>query len=226
MGKDKYDERCDLLEYISEHHNEEDMRDVFLNMDIALKYIHEHNYCIEVFHPSKIEILEDMPDHIQFDNLMELSKDNIKKKDMIREDIYNSAFIQIGFYTNTLKSLTPEFLNENFDEVARFLPEGDIPYYRGVIQRGASVYFSEYVLEKTNRDIEQLEREIDGDNNRVLQKTNKTIGELDNDKINDKIYHQINGLRDVAFVSNLLVPALVILGIFLIGLFCWIISLI
>ena len=30
-------EKCTLFEYISEHHNDEDMRDVFLNMDIALK---------------------------------------------------------------------------------------------------------------------------------------------------------------------------------------------
>jgi len=219
-------EKCSLLEYVSLHHNDEDMRDVFLNMDIAMKYIHEHNYCIEVFHPSKIEILEDMPDHIQFDNLIELSKDPTTRKNMIREDIFNSAFIQIAFYTNTMKSLTPDFLKENFDEVARFLPEGDVPYYRGVVQRGALVYFSEYALEKMNRDLQQLEKEINGNNkdNNDNKIESPSIDELANDKINDQIYKQINGLRDVAFVNRLLIPAIVILSLFIIGLFCWIIS--
>lgn len=218
-------EKCTLFEYVSEHHNDEDMRDVFLNMDIAMKYIHEHGYCIEVFYPNKIEVLQEMPDHIQFDNLMELSKDSAKRKNMIKEDIFNSAFLQIAFYTNTVKSLTPEFLKENFDEISRFLPEGDVPYYRGVIQRGAGVYFSEYALEKMNRDLEQLERELgDSDNSELSSGERITLDELDNDKINDKIYRQINGLRDVAFVNRLVIPSLILLSLFLIGLFCWFLS--
>ena len=218
-------EKCTLFEYVSEHHNDEDMRDVFLNMDIAMKYIHEHGYCIEVFYPNKIEVLQEMPDHIQFDNLMELSKDSAKRKNMIKEDIFNSAFLQIAFYTNTIKSLTPEFLKENFDEISRFLPEGDVPYYRGVIQRGAGVYFSEYALEKMNRDLEQLERELgDSDNSELSSGERITLDELDNDKINDKIYRQINGLRDVAFVNRLVIPSLILLSLFLIGLFCWFLS--
>ena len=218
-------EKCTLFEYVSEHHNEEDMRDVFLNMDIAMKYIHEHGYCIEIFYPNKIEVLQEMPDHIQFDNLMELSKDPVRRKKMIQEDIFNSAFLQIAFYTNTIKSLTPEFLKENFDEVCRFVPEGDVPYYRGVVQRGAMVYFSEYALEKMNRDLEKLEREL-GENTDPESISNEkiTLDELDNDKINDKIYHQINGLRDVAFVNRLVIPSLILLSLFLIALFCWFLS--
>ena len=225
LSKDNEDmEKCTLFEYISEHHNDDDMRDVFLNMDIAMKYIHEHNYCIEVFYPNRIEVLQEMPDHIQFDNLMELSKDLLKRKNMIKEDIFNSAFLQIAFYTNTINSLTPEFLKENFDEIARFLPEGDIPYYRGVVQRGASVYFSEYALEKMNRDLQVLEKELGENNPEETTAEMAKIDELDNDSINDKIYHQISGLRDVAFINQLLIPAVILLSMFLIGLVGWVIS--
>lgn len=45
-------ECCSLSEWISMHPAETDMQKVFLNMDIALKYIHDHDYCIADFSPS------------------------------------------------------------------------------------------------------------------------------------------------------------------------------
>ena len=216
-----------LLEWVQSHRNEEEMREVFLNMDIALKYIHEHGYCIEVFYPSRIKVLNDMPDHIRFDNLIELSDDPMTRKEMIKEDIFNSTLIQIGFYTNTLRSLTPEFLRENFDEICKFVPEGDVPYYRGVVQRGASVYFSEYALEKMNRDLEQLDRQIqesDGGKT-IIEDKNLSVGELSNDKINDSIYKQINGLKDSAFIHYLILPTVGLASLFILSLIGWLISL-
>ena len=222
-------EKSTLLDWVRTHHNEEDMREVFLNMDIALKYIHQHGYCIEIFHPSRIEILNEQPDHIQFDNLMELSKDPLTRRNMIKEDIFNSSLIQIGIYTNTIRSLTPEFLKTNFDDIARFVPEGDVPYYRGVVQRGASVYFSEYAVEKMNRDLIQLDKQIqESEGGRAMQKSNGHFSgteTLSNDRINDDIYKQINGLKDVAFVSYLLIPTIIFISLFLIAFVGWIISL-
>ena len=116
-------DKVNLLEWVKFHYSEESMREVFLNMDIALKYIHDHGYCIEIFYPTKIEVLNDRPDYIQFDNLMELPKDPITRKNMIKEDLFNSSLIQIGLYTKTLKYLTPEFLKSNFDDLSRFIPE-------------------------------------------------------------------------------------------------------
>ena len=222
-------EKSTLSEWIREHHSEEEMRDVFLNMDIALKYIHDHGYCIEVFYPTRIEILNDRPDYIQFVNLMELSKDPVTRRNMIKEDVFNSALIQIGFYTNTIRSLTPEFLRSNFDELARFLPEGDVPYYRGVVQRGASVYFNEFAYEKMNRDLENLEAQIQESNGgKPLAKTASRVETepLSNDRINDSIYKQINGLKDVAFISYLLIPTVIFVSLFIIAFISWILSLI
>ena len=208
-------EKCSLLEYIQEHPSLEEVRELFLNMDVALKYIHEHNYCIDVFHPSKIEVLEDKPDHIQFDYLMELPKDSIKRKQFIQTDIFNSALIQIAIYTKIGDYLKPDFLKDHFDEIALFLPEGDVAYYRGVIQRDASVYFSEYALEKRNRDLAQLNKEL-GDSSPADNRLDELFT---NDKINDKIYKQINS--DRAFISLLLIPTILLFGFVLFSVLYW-----
>ena len=219
--------KCTLFDWVKEHRSEEELREVFLNMDIALKYIHDHGYCISVFHPSAIQVLYDRPDYIQFDHLIELSQNPIAKKNMIKEDIFNSSLIQIGLYTNTLKQITPKTLRDNFDDFSRFLPEGDVPYYRGIVQRGASVYFNEFALERMNRDLEQLDKQIqESEGGRPLQKTNGHFESepLSNDRINDDIYKQINGLRDSAFISYLLVPTVVFISLFLMAFVSWIIS--
>ena len=220
-------ESVTLDEWISFHPSDEDMRSVFLNMDRALKYIHEHDYCIEVFHPSYIEVLNNSDNYIQFKRLIELSQDSTVRKKMIQEDIYHSSLIQIAFYLKMydLNQLNTDFLRENFDEISQFLPNGDVPYYRGVIQRGASVYFCEYALEKRNRDLDELEKQLgeDNSNSKIYLKENVSIT---NDPVNDIIYKQINGLKDRAFIHTLLIPAIVLFMLLLFGVISWVISLI
>ena len=215
-----------LFEWLSEHYTDDEKREVFLNMDIALKYIHNHGYCIEIFHPSRIKILNNNSNYVKFENLVELSSDPSERSEMIKTDIFNSSLIQIGIYTNTLKNLTPDFLRENFDEIARFLPEGDVPYYRGVVQRGASVYFCEFALEKMNRDLKQLEQQINesegGKSLANSNEDNRMFENLSNDKINDSIYKLINGAREAAFINNLLIPTVIILSIIFICLIAFI----
>ena len=226
--KNQHDnERVTLFDWVNRHHSEENMREVFLNMDIAMKYIHDHDYCIQIFYPTNIEVLNNNPDYVLFDNLMELPNDQVERKKLIKEDIFNSSLIQIGMYTNTIRSLTPEFLKENFDEIARFVPEEDVPYYRGVVLRGASVYFNEYALERMHMDLEKLEKQIaESDGEKSSTKEFKYSNEpLTNDKINDSIYKQINGLKDVAFISYLLIPTIILITLFILSFITWILSL-
>lgn len=223
-------ETVTLDDWIISHSKEEELREVFLNLDRALKYIHEHGYCVDVFHPSVIEILNNMSDHIRFKKLIELSKDSIRRKEMIKEDLFRSAFIQIGIYSNSLKYLTPDFLKTNFDSFIQFIPKEDVSYYRGIVQRNASVYFTDYDVERKKRDLEDLERQVDdgGDSKSgaLVKKSTASIGitPVTNDKINDTIYRQINGLNDSAFINILIIPTIVFLSLFLLGLLAWIIS--
>ena len=216
-------ESVTLEQWVKDHYSEEELRSIFLNMDRALKYIHDHGYCIEVFYPTYIKVLNGDDNYIQFNKLIELSSDPSIRREMVKEDIFNSSLIQIGMYSKSLKYLTPEFLKENFDNFAQFLPDGDIPYYRGVIQRGASVYLCEFAVEKRNRDLQELEKELGEDKEKTLVKYPKEE-DITNKKVNDVIYRQINGMKDAAFINLLLIPT-IILGILLIlGVVSWIIS--
>ncbi len=207
-----------LLEWCGKHNKEEEMRSVFLNMDRTLKYIHEHGYCIESFSPTDIYILNDKDDYIQFRKLVELSSDLEIRKKMIQEDIFKSSIIQLSMYGNiSLNTLNIDFLKENFDSFTIFLPNDDVAYYRGVIQRGASVYFCEFALEKRKRDLEMLSQEVGNVSEEEKEKVNAPVtdDELTNKKVNDLIYRQINGLRDAAFINLLIVP-LVMVGILIV----------
>ena len=221
-----------LDQWIRTHSTEEEMREVFLNMDRALKYIHDHDYCIYVFHPSEIEVLENSPDHINFRKLMELPSDINKRKTMIKEDIFNSTLIQISFYgaINSEKIIyfQPEFLREHFEDLIQFLPNGDVPYYRGVVQRGASVYFCEYALEKRNRDLADLEKQLGEEtgDKQLTPAPQLSEGAIINEKINDNIYRRINGLKDKAFVNMLIIPTIALTIILVFAIIGWVISMI
>lgn len=225
MANQNY-ESMSLTEWVVSHPSEDERRSVFLNLDRALKYIHEHGYCIQVFHPSEIEVLNNDDQYIQFLHLMELSHDSITRKKMIKEDIFNSSLIQIGIYSKSLKYLQPDFLKENFDSFVEFLPQGDVPYYRGVIQRGASVYFCEYALEKRNRDLAELEKELGEMTDEVEEQYDKEEVSITNDAVNDIIYKQINGLKDAAFINWLLVPTVILGMLVLFGILSWVATLI
>ena len=130
---------------------------------------------------------------------------SLDRKRYIKEDIYNSSYIQIGIYTKCLYWLNQNYLKENFDSFAQFLPEGDVPYYRGVIERGASVYLCEYDLEKRKRDLAALEKEVGGEGVTDTSHLNKVDV---NENINAVIYRQINKKSDAAYVYFLVYPAI------------------
>lgn len=202
-----------LSEWVSAHHSEEEMRAIFLNMDRALKYIHDHGYCIDVFHPNEINVLNNDDNYIQFKKLVELSRDHNISREMIKEDIFKSSLIQIGMYSNSLNYINPDFVKSNFDSFAQFIPSDDVPYYRGVIQRGATVYYCEYSIEKRKRDLEDLERqlgEIDARDKQVVQ-SSPSEAEITNKKVNDVIYRQINGMNESAFTNITLIPIVILM---------------
>ncbi len=206
---------------------DEEMRELFFNMDLTMKYIHEKGYCVKSFNLDEIKVLNNSPKQIKFDTLLKLPNDFSVDNELIHEDIYNSAFLQVGIYTKCLQYMKPQFLKEHFDNFATFLPEGDVPYYRGIIERGANIYFSDYVLEKRKRDISSMNSQMDSEgslnntSNKSLVKSNghfkadssNNVVDINN-RINDTIYRQLNTKKDAAFIGFMIFPTiLVILGI-------------
>ena len=196
-----------LESWIRIRHSEDELREVFLNMDRAMKYVHDRGYCVKSFHPKDIELINNELNQIRFKTLLEMPDSMLERKKFIKEDIYNSSYIQIGIYTKCLYYLNKDYLKENFDSFAQFIPDGDVPYYRGVIERGASVYFCEYDLEKRKRDLSSLEKEVGGDS---VPTDTSHLDKVDvNEGINSVIYRQINKRNDAAYINYLVYPAII-----------------
>ena len=62
-----------------------DYRTFALNMDRAMKYVHDYNYCVKSFHPADIEILNSKLDQIRFKALLEMPSDPNAKRQYIKE---------------------------------------------------------------------------------------------------------------------------------------------
>lgn len=211
-------EHTKLKEWLSSFHTDDELRQLFIHMDRAMKYIHDRGYCIQSFNTNDIEILNDSLKYIKFNLLFEMPNNFDDRKELIHEDIYSLAFLQIGIYTKCLDYLKPQFLKDNFNSFATFLPEDDVAYYRGIVERGASVYFYDYVNERKKRVLESLEGEINGgdansaNKGKSLVKTNGMGIDFDNnnDQINASIYGQLFS-KDAAFISSFAFPAVVLL---------------
>lgn len=205
-----------LLSWINLHKSIEDFRTLFLNLDCALKYVHEHGYCVANFSPTEIYVLKGSENGIQFHQLIEMPHSFEQRKKLIQEDIFKSSFLQIAIYSNMLNRLTPQFLKERFNDITMFLPAEDIPYYRGVIERGASIYLYEYRLEAFRRNLTSLGVK-DANSNSVIKIVQN------NRYINSIIYQQINN-SNAAFVHYLIIPTIIFGFLFLFSVICWFIS--
>ena len=134
-----------LRDWLINYYNSGDLGLLFANLDSAMKYIHNKGYCIRSFNPRDVEILNNSLNQIRFNSLMLMPDDFSSRKSVVREDINKLVFLQIGIYAKCLNSLNPAFLKKNFNDFATFLPEDIVPYYRGVVERDASVYLVDYL---------------------------------------------------------------------------------
>ena len=250
---DNKQESITVNDWCSKKREEKELRQLFLNMDMAMKFIHKKNYCIKSFDPREIEILNNSIKQIQFNELLKMPKDVYDRKELVKEDIYSAAFLHLGIYMyqiscgaysnqtldDILKHINPKFLRDDFDKFTGFPPKNDIPYYRGIFKRGASVYFSDFDYANVKQMTENIQKQIDSNegnewtNNtsansnsnskekpKTLTKaTNAKFGNFDeqnNDIYNKNIYSSINN-DAAAFVKAFVIPAImVIFGIVLI----------
>lgn len=208
-----------LYEWLQEYHSISDYQDFFVNMDIAMKYIHDRGFYITSFALNQIELLNDSIHQVRFKMLEELPSNLNEKKELIRNNIYYAAVLQIGVYAKCLQYFTTEamqFLKQNFEQFATFLPPEDVPYYRGIVEKGASVYYSSYVGERKRRELEDLDKAVSGmDSNargNFIPKSNYRAEDLipDNAKANAVIYARL-GHREAAFARALIYPIIIVL---------------
>lgn len=218
-----------LNDWINSEYDVDIAREIFIYMSSALKYIHNKGYYVSSFYPVDIDILNGSINQIRFNCLEKMPNDMAIRKQIVKNNIYSSAFLQIGIYSNCLEYLKSSFLRENFDKFSELLPPEDIPYYKGVVLSGYSVYFDDYVVERRKRELNELKKMTDtsdggyGSSKKLIKTNGSSSSEeasiasfnfdFSNKEVNGSIYKQLrSGLEDAAFVSFLIIPALVSMG--------------
>lgn len=198
-----------LKKWLEYNQDDEKSQQVFYNMSNTMKYIHEHGYCIKTFNLNEIEILDlEKLNPIQYNTVIKMNNEN--EYELMREDIYNLAFMQIGIYTNTLNILKPQFLKEEFDSFIPLLPERDIPYFRGIVERGANVYYSDFVDAKREQEISGLQQNTTESRSNSLQKKKVTAaGVAFANKETEKLYSEIEK-TEAAYINFLIYPIIMV----------------
>lgn len=197
--------------------SEDELKEVFINQDKSMRYLHTQGFRVDSFDPRDIDLVDGSKDLIRFNKFHQMSeRDNMD--DIIREDIFTDAFLQVGLYTHTLAHLNESFLKEHYDDVSQNLPSDVVPYYRGVVTRGAKVYLGDFLKEKSERDYNALKRElgeeISADD--MDKFDNVGVDVLTNKEINDMLYKElmekkkIKRISDFAFIHVLLLPTILL----------------
>lgn len=218
-----------LSDWLDNNPSKEKVQKLFYNMSKTMHFIHTNDYCIKSFNPKEIEILNEQNlNPIQYNTVIKIPKEY--KQEIIKEDIYNLAFIQISIYSKIdINILKPIFLKENFNLFRQYLPEEDVPYLQGVIERGNTSYYYQYVNVNNKRQIEKLENDLNSEGTNLAhsnsyQKAKSTsIGRAmssDIDRETKKLYSDLTDKNQAAFISWVVFPiSLLILIIIIIVIF-------
>lgn len=202
--------KTDLKEMFKYELDNDKYSKLFYNMSATMKYIHDNDYYINNFSLDSIEIIDsDKLSPIKFDNLEKISFED--EDEVIINNIYLLALMQVGVYSNTLDYINPQFVKENFDAFETFIPQADVPYLKGVITRKSPVYYCDYVNERNKRDIEKMEKEVGSSGGYGMIKQKSTAaGRALADKDTKKMYREIDD-RQAAFTTFLILPLVMIL---------------
>lgn len=202
-----------VKEWLKYEGHDEAMPKLFYNMSSTLKYIHSNDYYISDFNISDIDINnEETLSPIEYKNIEKIETEDDRK--YIPENIHMLALLQLAAYSKTLDYFNPTFAEQNFSEFELFIPENDIPYLRGAVQRNSPVYYCDFVDARTQREIEKLERETGGIDNSVggMTKSKSTaVGRAMTDKETEKLYKNSFNDGQSAFTSFLILPLVMIL---------------
>lgn len=223
-------EPMNMQEYFYTYPSNDRRQKMFSGFHGTMKFLHENGYVSENMHPSMIIVLDEDAKHIRIVRIAKMpdDMDMAERKRLVQEDIKNAVIVQIGLFTGTLPYLRGNrdgilnFFKEHFDEIAQFFPEGDAPYYRGVLN-GAVVYYCDFFIKKKEIEFNNLQQQtgnvIQGD---FLQGSREAVN-----KAAGEVYPFVkNAKRDAAFIHMLIIPTVVVVLITIFAIISWVISVI
>ena len=204
-----------ISKYSSSRDNDlEEIKKFLISFDKKMKLYHEHNYIITSFRLQDIIVYENFLDgqhvyDVDFKHYVEKENTNIT----VRNNIFYSACLAVGVYNNCLSYINPDkpqFLKNNFYLFAENIPSDVVSYYRGIIERDAEVYLTEFVATSKQQEIDRMKREMEAE----AQKEAELQKNKDVPKPKSSIQNDTWGTSDAAFSSIALFPILFsILGI-------------
>ncbi len=192
----------------------DEIKNFFLSFDKKMKMYHDNNYIITSFRLQDIIVYESSNDgHNVYDVDFKYYTEKENTNVTMRENIFYSACLAVGVYNNCLSYINPDkpnFLKNNFYLFAENIPSDVVSYYRGVIERDAEVYLTEFVTTSKQQEIDRMKREMDAE----AQKEAELQKNKDVPKPKSSIQNDTWGTSDAAFSSVALFPIIFsILGI-------------
>lgn len=206
-----------VRDFVKYESNDDNMPKLFYNMSATMKYIHKHDYYIKSFNLSDINIIDtENLSPIQYEKIEKIEEE---KEKIINSNIHTLALLQLGAYSKTLDHFNVNFAEKNFEEFELFIPENDIPYLKGTIQRNSPVYYCDFVDARNKREMEKIEtvtgKTSSFDGGRQISKST-AVGRAMTDKETEKLYKNSLEDRQAAFTTFLILPlTMILLGIVL-----------
>lgn len=218
-------ERVTLKDWLRQSHTTKEYQSLFMVMDMTMHYIHNQGYGVlpkrgrdgyPELDTSRILVVTGENPQVIFSDIDTIEPSY--QKQLVRDNIYSNAYTAIKAYSNFDQELNHKFLKENFREFELFLPEEDVPYYRGIIERDASVYYAEYTQKRIEKQVEKEGGSLQGLGNSLSKSTD--IG-----KAIASQYGQLDSNNTAAFVHLYIFPAVILALSLLIPLIAWVFAL-
>ena len=187
----------------------DELKKLFLSLDKKMYIYHQNNYAITSFRLQDIMVgsnLDDTGNVIYDVGFSKYSEMDSNDSQIIQKNIFYAGCLAVGVYNNCLSYIDPDnptFLKSNFNLFAENMPAEVVPYYRGVIERDATVYLNSFEQMRRKREIDVMKMQAEVDK----QQEKKTI--ISNPKsIRD---NEKWGTRESAFVGISLFPFIIVL---------------
>lgn len=216
-----------LKDWLRESHTTEEYQALFMVMDMTMHYIHNKGYGVLTqrgkegypeLDTSKVQIIPGEHPRVMFLDIDIV--DPTYQRQLVHDNIYSNAYTAVKAYAGFTEALNHTFLKNNFKEFELFLPEDDVPYYRGIIERDSTVYYQEYVQKRLERQIQKEGGAMAGTSiSNSLSKSTEVGRQIASQ------YSNLDNSNMAAFVHLYIFPAIIILLSMLIPIIAWVFAL-
>lgn len=204
MNNDNLDQKnyISLADWAPMHDSMEEKREFLLNADIALKYLNSNGMRVDSFDFNDIFIVDGNLREIKYNVISNVG--TVTPAD-VKSNIYEESKMALYLYLYPCEYIDDNFLKKHFTEFSFAFPSDDVPYYKGIFERGASVPFSDFDFQKRKMELEKLSdaTKKDGDSDLMGDIDFSMLSKPNNDEINKKLY------REAAFAKTIALSTII-----------------